>query len=71
VLSHARPLQPARRLRLPTVRDIGLWGPRVQEAFAAMGAIGVAETDAAAMLDNDARVADEFDAKTRLLDVAG
>ena len=36
-----------------------------------MGAIGVAETDAAAMLDNDARVADEFDAKTRLLDVAG
>jgi len=56
---------------VPTVRDIGLWGPRVQEAFAAMGAIGFAETDAAAMLDNDARVADEFDAKTRLRDVAG
>ena len=56
---------------VPTVRDIGLWGPRVQEAFAAMGAIGFAETDAAAMLDNDARVADEFDAKTRPRDVAG
>src|SRR6266852_6049196 len=56
---------------VPTVKDIGLWGPRVQEAFAAMGAIGFAETDAAAMLDNDARVADEFDAKTRLQDVAG
>jgi P-aminobenzoate N-oxygenase AurF len=54
---------------VPTVKDIGLWGPKVQEAFAAMGAIGFAETDAAAMLDNDARVADEFDAKTRLRDV--
>ena len=53
---------------VPTVRDIGLWGPKVQEAFAAMGAIGFAETDAAAMLDNDSRVADEFDAKTRLQD---
>src|SRR5712671_1041273 len=56
---------------VPTVKDIGLWGPKVQEAFAAMGAIGFAETDATAMLDNDARVADEFDAKTRLQDVAG
>ncbi len=56
---------------VPTVKDIGLWGPKVQEAFAAMGAIGFAETDATAMLDNDSRVADEFDAKTRLQDVAG
>jgi para-aminobenzoate N-oxygenase AurF len=53
---------------VPTVKDIGLWGPKVQEAFAAMGAIQFAETDAAAMLANDARVADEFDAKTRLRD---
>jgi hypothetical protein len=51
---------------VPTVKDIGLWGKKVQEAFAAMGAIQFAETDAAAMLANDARVADEFDAKTRL-----
>ncbi len=53
-----------------SIVDIGLWGPKVQEAFAAMGTIGFAETDAAAMLDNDSRVADEFDAKTRLQDVA-
>jgi hypothetical protein len=33
-----------------------------------MGAIEFAETDAAALLDNDARVAEEFDAKTRLAD---
>lgn len=30
--------------------------------------IEFAQTDAAAMLDNDARVADEFDARTRLRD---
>ena len=53
---------------VPTVRDIGLWGPRVQEAFAAMGAIEFATVDAAALLDNDAKVADEFDARLRLRD---
>src|SRR5262249_54764789 len=56
---------------VPTVKDIGLWGPKVQQAFAAMGAIEFAKADAMAMLDNDARVADEFDAKLRLKDVAG
>jgi len=53
---------------VPTVRDIGLWGRRVQEAFAAMGAIDFASVDAAALLENDARVADEFDARLRLRD---
>ena len=53
-------------LSVPTVRDISLWGPRVQEAFAAMGAIEFATVDAAAQLENDARVADEFDARLRL-----
>ena len=55
---------------VPTVKDIGLWGTRVQEAFAAMGAMQFAKTDAAAMLDDDSRVADEFDVRTRLRDVA-
>jgi hypothetical protein len=45
-----------------------LWGPQVQEAFAAMGAIEFAGVDAAALLENDARVAEEFDAQTRLHD---
>src|SRR5271167_142296 len=53
---------------VPTVRDIGLRGPRVQQAFAAMGAMEFAGVDAAALLDNDARVADEFDARLRLRD---
>jgi hypothetical protein len=55
---------------VPTVKDIGLWGPKVQEAFAAMGAIEFAQTDAAALLENDARVAEEFDARARLRDAA-
>jgi hypothetical protein len=53
---------------VPTVKDIGLWGPQVQEAFAAMGAIEFAGVDAGALLENDARVAEEFDAQTRLRD---
>jgi hypothetical protein len=55
---------------VPTVKDIGLWGQGVQEAFAAMGAIEFADVDAAALLENDARVADQFDARTRLQDAA-
>jgi hypothetical protein len=55
---------------VPTVKDIGLWGPQVQEAFAAMGAIEFAKVDAAALLENDARVAGEFDARTRLYDAS-
>jgi hypothetical protein len=35
-----------------------------------MGAIEFADIDAAAMLDNDARVADDFDARARLRDAA-
>src|SRR5262249_3472128 len=53
---------------VPTVKDIGLWGPKVREAFAAMGAIEFEKIDAAALLENDARVADDFDAKMRLKD---
>src|SRR5436190_5117375 len=55
---------------VPTVKDIGLWGPQVQEAFAAMGAIEFAKVDAAALLENDARVAEDFDARTRLGDTS-
>jgi para-aminobenzoate N-oxygenase AurF len=47
---------------VPTVKDIGLWGNRVQKAFADMGAIEFADVDTDAMLENDQRVAVEFDA---------
>ena len=47
---------------VPTVKDIGLWGPRVQAAFADMGAIEFASIDSEALLEQDNRVAEEFDA---------
>jgi hypothetical protein len=55
---------------VPTVKDIGLWGPQVQEAFAAMGAIEFASVDAGALLENDARVAEDFDTRTQAPEVA-
>jgi P-aminobenzoate N-oxygenase AurF len=48
---------------VPTVKDIGLWGNRVRRAYEDMGVMEFAEVDAAAILDNDNRVAEEFDAK--------
>ena len=50
---------------MPTVRDIGLWSEKVQKAFAELGGMQYANTNAQDMLDNDARVAEEFDRKMR------
>jgi para-aminobenzoate N-oxygenase AurF len=49
---------------VPTVKDIGLWGPRVQKAFADMGALEFAEIDSDALLEADNHAAAEFDAGT-------
>ncbi|MFY9315146.1 MAG: diiron oxygenase [Burkholderiales bacterium] len=48
---------------VPTVRDIGLWSEKVQKAYTELGGIQYAGTNAQEMLDNDARVAQEFDRK--------
>ena len=48
---------------VPTVKDIGLWGPRVQKAFAEMGVLEYAKIDVIEQLANDGRVAEEFDKK--------
>ena len=50
---------------VPTVRDIGLWSERVQKAYAELGGIQYAQADAQEMLDNDAKVAQEFDRQMR------
>jgi 1,2-phenylacetyl-CoA epoxidase catalytic subunit len=55
---------------VPTVRDIGLWGPRVQQAFTDMGAMQFATVDAGQLLEDDNRVADEFDIRMRMKDAA-
>ena len=48
---------------VPTVKDIGLWGPRVQKAFTEMGVMDYAKIDVAEVLANDGKVAEEFDRK--------
>ncbi|MGT2489607.1 diiron oxygenase [Cupriavidus basilensis] len=48
---------------VPTVKDIGLWSPRVQSAFADMGAIEFANVDVEAQFAQDQKIAEEFDAR--------
>jgi hypothetical protein len=46
---------------VPTVKDIGLWGPRVQKAFAEMGVMDYARIDVGEQLARDGQVAEDFD----------
>ena len=47
---------------VPTVRDIGLWGPQVQRAYEDMGVMHFAGTDISARLSADEDWAKELDA---------
>jgi hypothetical protein len=46
---------------VPTIRDIGLWGPRIQKAFVDMGVIEFAAVDIEALGRDDEQVAAEYD----------
>jgi hypothetical protein len=46
---------------VPCVRDIGLWGPRVQEAFKELGAIHMARNDLEALMHTDEQIAESLD----------
>jgi hypothetical protein len=48
---------------VPTIKDIGLWGPRIRKAYDEMGIMGFAELDAGAMSARDERVAEELEAQ--------
>jgi hypothetical protein len=48
---------------VPTVRDIGLWGPKVKKAYQDMGVMQFAETDVEARLAADEQWALDLDAK--------
>jgi hypothetical protein len=54
---------------VPTIRDIGLWGPRIRKAYADMGILGFAEGDVEGMGLRDELVAKELDA--RLAEITG
>jgi hypothetical protein len=49
----------------PTLKDIGLFGPRVRAAFADMGVLGYSDVDLDALIRDDERTAAEVDAGRR------
>jgi len=48
---------------VPTIKDIGLWGPKIRRAYSNMGIMGFAEVDTEALAARDEQVAEEFDKK--------
>jgi len=48
---------------VPTVRDIGLWGPKVRKAYEDMGVMQFADVDIAAKLAADEDWARQLDAR--------
>ena len=46
---------------VPTIRDIGLWGPRLQKAFSEMGVIEFGRLDPNELAQSDEDIAAEFD----------
>ncbi len=46
---------------VPTMKDIGLFGPRIQKAYADMGILGFQDADLEAVSAHDEEVATEFD----------
>jgi hypothetical protein len=48
---------------VPIVKDIGLWGPIVQEGYGRMGVLDFAQTDIEELQKNDDNIARELDAR--------
>jgi hypothetical protein len=46
---------------VPCVRDIGLWGDKVQKAYADMGVLDAAKGDLTALMRQDEEIAEEYD----------
>ena len=46
---------------VPCVKDIGLWGPKVQKAFADMGVLDFQDLDLDELSENDDRIAEEME----------
>jgi len=50
---------------VPCVKDIGLWGPKVQKAYADMGVLDMAGVDLDALMRGDEDTAERLDAQER------
>lgn len=46
---------------VPTIKEIGLWGPRIRKAYADMGILGFADCDLDALASRDEEIALEMD----------
>ncbi len=46
---------------VPIVKDIGLWGPKVQRAYADMGVLEMGDADLDALMKNDEDLAEQLD----------
>src|SRR5262249_10275961 len=47
---------------VPCVRDIGLWGPRLRQAYADLGVLDMSEQSLDTLMDADEELADTLDA---------
>ena len=48
---------------VPTMKAIGLWGPRIRKTYEQMGVLGFADTDVEALSAHDEAVGHDFDAR--------
>jgi len=48
---------------VPTIKSIGLWGPKIRRAYSEMGIIGYADVDIDALIADDQRAAEQFDTR--------
>jgi hypothetical protein len=48
---------------VPTIKNIGLWGPKIRRAYSNMGVMAYADLDSEQLMANDEKVAQEFDAR--------
>jgi hypothetical protein len=56
---------------VPTMKDIGLWGPKIRKAYEAMGILGFAEVDVQAISEEDERAALAIEARAKAASAAG
>ena len=54
---------------VPIIRDIGLWSPKIQQAYQKMGVLEFAQVNTDELLDADQKVAEEFDAQQHVTQV--
>jgi hypothetical protein len=55
---------------VPCVRDIGLWGPKVQRAYTDLGVIDAAQSDLEALMRADEEIAEKVDAQKYAAELA-